>query len=193
MARRTAAEKAETHAAIVRQAARLFREHGSAVRIADVMQEIGLTHGGFYRHFETKDELIVEAVALALGELADRLVRAAEQAEPGQQLAAIIDAYLSPEHLAHPESWCALAALAGDLGRLPLRTRKRLDAALTGFMSRLVLYVPGATTDERRRNFLVLISGMAGAVAMLRAFGDKTMRETALATIREYYLRTFAG
>jgi len=134
MARRTAAEKADTHAAIVRQAAKLFRERGSGVGIADVMDDAGLTHGGFYRHFGNKDDLIVEAVSVALHELSERLTRAAERAEPGRELEAIITAYLSTDHLAHPESWCALAALAGDLGRLPSRARKRLDIALVEYI-----------------------------------------------------------
>ncbi len=193
MARRTSAEKADTHSAIVKQAAKLFLERGSGVGIADVMEDAGLTHGGFYRHFENKDDLIVEAVSLSLEQLAQRLTRAAERAEPGHELEAIITAYLSNEHLAHPESWCALAALAGDLGRLPARARKRLDAALSEYMGRLIGYMPGQTTDEKRRDFVVLISGMAGAIAMLRAFGDKAMREGALSMVRDYYLTTFAG
>jgi TetR/AcrR family transcriptional regulator, transcriptional repressor for nem operon len=192
MARRTASEKANTHAAIVKQAAKLFLEHGSAVGIADVMKDAGLTHGGFYRHFGNKDDLIAEAVSLALGDLSERLTRAAERAEPGHELEAIITAYLSTEHLAHPESWCAIAALAGDLGRLPSRTRKRLDIALAEYMARLIGYMPGSTSDEKRRNFIALISGMAGAVAMLRVFGDKTMREEGLQMLRGYYLKTFA-
>src|ERR1700758_107994 len=101
MARRTAAEKAETHAAIVKKAAKLFLEHGSGVGIADVMDDAGLTHGGFYRHFENKDDLVVEAVALALSDLSERLTRAAERAQPGHELEAIITTYLSTEHLAH--------------------------------------------------------------------------------------------
>lgn len=192
MARRTAAEKAGTHAQIVKQAAKLFLERGSGVGIADVMEDAGLTHGGFYRHFENKDDLIVEAVSLSLTELSERLVRAAERAQAGRELEAIISTYLSPEHLAHPESWCALAALAGDLGRLPARARKRLDATLAQYMQRLIGYMPGSSAEEKQRNFLVLISGMAGAVAMLRALGDKTMREAALSTVRDYYLKTFA-
>ena len=191
MARRTAAEKADTHAEIVRQAAKLFLERGSGVGIADVMEDAGLTHGGFYRHFENKDDLIVEAVSLSLQELSARLARAAENAKKGHELEAIINAYLSPEHLAHPESWCALAALSGDLGRLPARARKRLDNVLAQYMERLIGYMPGSSVEEKRRNFIVLISGMAGAIAMLRAFGDKATRESALSTVREYYVSTF--
>ncbi len=193
MARRTASEKAETHAAIVRKAAKLFLERGSGVGIADVMEDAGLTHGGFYRHFSTKDDLIVEAVTLSLADLSERLKKAAERAEPGNELKAIISAYLSVEHLAHPESWCAIAALAGDLGRLPLRLRKRLDAALADYMGNFVDYMPGVSSEERTKNFIVLISGMAGAIAMLRIMGDKATRDAALSMLREHYLKAFAA
>ena len=193
MARRTATEKSNTHAQIVREAANLFRAHGSAVGIADVMDGAGLTHGGFYRHFENKDELIVEAVSQALRDLSERLTHAAQRAERGRELEAIITTYLSSEHLAHPESWCALATLSGDLARLPSRVRKRLDVVLDEYMRRLIGYMPGSTLDEQRRNFVVLISGMAGAIAMIRVFGDKEMREGALSMVRDYYVKTFTG
>lgn len=192
MARRTAAEKADTHARIVKQAARVFRAHGSGVGIAEVMDEVGLTHGGFYRHFEGKEDLLVEAVSLSLHEIAERLVRAAENAEPGREREAIITTYLSPEHLAHPESWCAIAALAGDIGRAPVAVRKRIDAAMLAFMERLTPYMPGSTDEQRRAAFVVLLSGMSGAIAMIRAFGDKHMRESVLAVVREHYLGAFA-
>lgn len=193
MARTTSAQKTETHHRIIKHAAKAFRAHGGGVGIGDVMSDLGLTHGGFYRHFGSKDDLFVEAVSEAFEEVAERLVRAAQRAEPGREREAIIDAYLSPEHLAHPETWCAVAALAGDLGRAPLAVRKRLDAAMFAYMQRLAPYMSGATDDERRRNFIVLISGMAGAIMMIRTFGDKQMREQALAMARDYYLVAFAA
>jgi TetR/AcrR family transcriptional repressor of nem operon len=114
MARRSAAEKAETHERIVEHAAQAFREHGSGVGIGEVMKELGLTHGGFYRHFESKDDLLVAAISQALSEVADRLERIAEKVEPAKRLEAIITAYLSTEHLRHPETWCALALYGAD-------------------------------------------------------------------------------
>jgi TetR/AcrR family transcriptional repressor of nem operon len=193
MARRTAAEKAETHERIVEHAAKAFREHGSGVGIGEVMKELGLTHGGFYRHFESKDDLLVAAVSQALSDVADRLDRIAEKAEPSQQLASIITAYLSTEQLRHPETWCALATLASDIGRQSAAVRKRLDAALTDYMVRMAKYMPGGNEDERRGAFVVLFSGMSGAMAMARACGDKDMRERILSATRDFYLATFAA
>jgi TetR/AcrR family transcriptional repressor of nem operon len=176
---------------MVEHAAQAFRERGSGVGIAEVMKELGLTHGGFYRHFESKDDLLVAAISQALSEVADRLARIAEKVEPAEQLDAIITAYLSTEHLRHPETWCALATLAPDIGRQPAAVRKRLDAALAQYMQRMAKFMPGETDDERRKNFVILFSGMSGAMAMARACGDKDMRERILSTTRDHYLATF--
>jgi TetR/AcrR family transcriptional repressor of nem operon len=191
MARRSAADKAETHERIVEHAAQAFREHGSGVGIGEVMKELGLTHGGFYRHFESKDDLLVAAISQALSEVADRLARIAEKVEPAEQIGAIITAYLSTEHLRHPETWCALATLAPDIGRQTATVRKRLDAALAQYMQRMAKFMPGENDDERRKNFVILFSGMSGAMAMARACGDKDMRERILSATRDYYLATF--
>jgi TetR/AcrR family transcriptional repressor of nem operon len=192
VARRSAADKAETHERIIERASRAFREYGSGVGIGEVMKELGLTHGGFYRHFESKDDLLVEAIARSLDEVTERFDKIAKAAAPGKQLEAIITAYLSAEHLRHPETWCALATLAPDIGRQPAAVRKRVDLALQRYMARMAKYMPGATEDERRRNFVILFSGMSGAMALTRACGDKDMRERVLSTTRDYYLSTFA-
>ena len=192
MARRSAADKAETHEHILRQASRAFRSHGAAVGIGEVMKELGLTRGGFYRHFESKDELLIAAITLSLEEMGDKFERIATKAEPGKQLEAIITAYLSTEHLQHPETWCTLASLAPELGRQPAAVRKRLDGALAAYNERMAQFMPGETIEDRRRTFLILFPAMAGSIALMRSFGDKASRDRVLAITREYYLATFA-
>lgn len=191
MARRSAAAKAETHEQIVQHAAGVFRARGSSVGIGDVMQDLGLTHGGFYRHFATKDDLFVEAMTASLAEVAARLERAAQKS-PGRELAAVITTYLSLEHLRHPESWCVVATLAPEIARQPPGIRKRINVAMRAHMQRLARFVPGAEA-ERVKKFVVLYSGMAGAMAMARAMGDRTTREFILTSARDYYLSAFAG
>jgi TetR/AcrR family transcriptional repressor of nem operon len=193
MARRTASEKAATHERILRHAARSFRKEGSAVGIGEVMKDLGLTHGGFYRHFASKDDLLVDAFSLALADVAERLEKAALKAPAGEQLRAIITTYLSVEHLAHPETWCALATLAPDMSRLPPSIRKRLESALVAYMERLLAFMPGRTEQERRGTFLVLISGMAGAIALIRVFAERETRERMLDIARGYYLKAFSA
>src|SRR5258708_32270300 len=93
-------QKAETHQKILSAAARSFREHGSEANgIARLMKELGLTHGGFYRHFDSKDDLYAEALAQGFKEVGDRLTAVAEAAPKAQELRAIIERYLSVEHL----------------------------------------------------------------------------------------------
>ena len=192
MSRRSAAEKAQTREQILRRASQAFREYGSGVGIGEVMKELGLTHGGFYRHFESKDELLIEAISLGLAEIADKLDRIAQQAEPGRELEAIITSYLSQEHLRHPETWCALATLAPDIARQSAALRKRLEGAMMGYMQKMAKYMPGSSDQERAATFLILFSGMAGAMAMARAMGDKDLREQMLSLSRDYYIKTFA-
>ena len=192
MPRRSAADKEKTHQQILRHASREFRSRGSAVGIADVMKELGLTHGGFYRHFGSKDDLFVDAIALSFREVGDRLERAAEAAPQGEQTAAIITAYLSKQHLKEPETWCALASLAPDIARMPAPIRKRMDAATMLYMERMSKYMRGADAQEKRKNFLLLFSGMAGAIAVIRSLGDPGMRDQALSLARDHYLQTFS-
>ena len=191
MARRSAAEKAETHEQILQRASEIFRARGSGVGIGDVMKELGLTHGGFYRHFASKEALLIEAVAQSLTEIADKLEKIAEKAPPGTELAAIISAYLSTEHLRHPESWCVLATLAPELGRLPANVRKKLDAAMLRYMHRLARFMPGSTDADRAKAFMLLFSGMAGTIAMTRVLSDPRDREQTLAMARDHYLKSF--
>ena len=192
MPKRSAADTARTHESILQHASQTFREQGSSVGINELMNALGLTRGGFYRHFESKDALFIEAVALGLDEMAQRLVQAAQTAPPGQQLSAIITTYLSPAHLQHPETWCVLAVLAPEIARLPVGVRQQLDGAMQRYMEALAPYMPGDTPQEKSQQFLLLMSGMAGAIAMLRVFSNEGTREQMLTLTRDHYLRVFA-
>src|SRR5690242_20019000 len=111
-----AEQKSATREKILATAARSFREHGSEMSgIGPVMKELGLTKGGFYRHFESKDDLYATAVARAFEELGNRSVAIAEAAPKGGELRAVIEHYLSPEHLNAPGAGCPLAALGPEI------------------------------------------------------------------------------
>ena len=191
MARRSVAEKAETHDKILRHASRAFRARGSTVGIGELMKDLDLTNGGFYKHFASKDDLFIDAVVESLRQIGERFEAIAERAAKNKRLEAIITAYLSKEHLLHPESWCTLAAMAPDIARQPVAVRKKIDAALVLYMQRIAKYMPGDTEQEQRKNFILLFSGMAGALAMARAFGDSGIRDQVLAMTQNYYLTTF--
>jgi TetR/AcrR family transcriptional repressor of nem operon len=187
-------QKAETHERILAAAARSFRAHGSEKNgIGRVMKELGLTKGGFYRHFKSKGDLYACAVARAFGEVADQMVAVAEAAPKGQELRALIERYLSPGHASHPEMGCPLAMMSGEFSRQPLAVRKRLDRSMQAYRDRLIPYVPGATVEEKRRRFSILFSGMAGALVNARALVDPKRRDDMLAAARDFYLKAFVS
>src|ERR1700739_295846 len=110
--------KAETHQKIVKDASRRVRAEGlNGAAVAAVMRDTGLTHGGFYKHFESKDDLLAESVSEAFHEIIDTLVGAAQYARTGEGGKSIVKAYLRPEMCEHPERGCPLPALGTELAR----------------------------------------------------------------------------
>src|SRR5690348_4364118 len=110
--RYSAEHKQETRERIVRAASRHFRRHGrEGVAIADLMRKLNLTHGGFYRHFGSKEQLYVEAFERALEETRRAMMQAAAK-QPGAELRAAIEHYLSLDHCSNPADGCPVAALS---------------------------------------------------------------------------------
>src|SRR5499426_1133141 len=112
--------KAETRERIVRAAARAIRKRGyEGVAVAEVMKDAGLTHGGFYAHFESRDALLAAAAEQAGAESNERLSRAIASAKPGEELTALVDTYLSERHVTAPEEGlgCAIAAAGSEVPR----------------------------------------------------------------------------
>jgi TetR/AcrR family transcriptional repressor of nem operon len=177
---------------IVQAASRRFRGRGGeGVAIADLMHELRLTHGGFYRHFRGKQDLFNEAFLAAAAETRARMKAAAENAAPGHELEAIVTTYLSPGHCEHPSHGCPIAALAAEISRHPRSTKTTLDRALRESAAGVALFMPGRTPSERERNAVVLLAGMAGTLMMARATADEDMRRDLLATARNFYIRSF--
>src|ERR1700752_1153445 len=111
----SAEHKAQSHENILSMAARSFREHGGDTSgIGTLMKKVGLTKGGFYRHFESKDDLFVQAVARAIDEMASGMLEVAQSVPEGQGLRAIIERYLSPRHANSPGMGCVFAALGPE-------------------------------------------------------------------------------
>src|SRR5215831_2694825 len=142
--------KAQSHENILSVAARSFRERGGdSSGIGTVMKKVGLTKGGFYRHFKSKDDLLVEAVARAFDEMGRGMMEVARSAPEGQVLRAMIEHYLSARHANSPGTGCVLSALAPELARRPLSVRKRIEASLDAYRERLLPFVPGQTREEK--------------------------------------------
>jgi TetR/AcrR family transcriptional regulator, transcriptional repressor for nem operon len=181
--------KQQTRERIVRAAARRFRSRGSdGAGIGDLMRDLRLTHGGFYRHFDSKERLFAEAFELSLQEVADRVTRAVEGAAPGGELKALIDAYLDIRHCDDVAGGCPVAALASEVARRPRGVRGPFLQALRAHISRMAHYVPARTEEERRGKTIALFSGMAGTLAVARAFTDEQDRRRILDGAREFFL-----
>jgi TetR/AcrR family transcriptional repressor of nem operon len=185
--------KAENHERILASAARSFRERGGdSSGIGTVMKKVGLKKGGFYRHFKSKDDLFVEAVARALDETGRGMEEVAKSAPEGQALRAIIERYLSAGHANSPGTGCVRAALGPEIARKPLPVRKRIEALLEAYRERLQPFMPGQTRDERLGKIRLLFSSMAGVLMMIRVTPDPQMREQRLMEARNFFIKSFA-
>lgn len=184
--------KAQSRENILSVAARSFREHGSDTSgIGTVMKKVGLTKGGFYRHFKSKDDLFVEAVTRAFDEMGERMVEIAQSAPEGQALRAIIERYLSVAHANAPGAGCVLAALAPELARKPVAVRRRIEATLEAYRERLLPFMPGRTREEKLAKIRVLFSSMAGALMTARITSDPQKREQRLKEARNFFIKSF--
>jgi TetR/AcrR family transcriptional repressor of nem operon len=187
-----AEHKEETRARIVRTASREFRRSGGAgIGIAGLMKELSLTHGGFYRHFKSKDQLFAEAVDEAFEDVSAKLMRAAAHSR-GREIEAVVDAYLNDSHCAHPAEGCPIASLAADVARQPRKVRLAMEGALERYAERFAPFCAGRTEGERRRNAILLFAGMAGTLTLARATADESLRASILESAREFYKRSFA-
>jgi TetR/AcrR family transcriptional repressor of nem operon len=192
--RYSAEHKARSHEKILSMAARSFRERGGdSSGIGTVMKKVGLKKGGFYRHFSSKDDLFVEAVARALDETGRGMELVAKSAPEGQALRAIIERYLSLGHLNSPGSGCVRAALGPELARKPVSVRKRIEILLEAYRERLAPFFPGKTREERLAECRLLFPSMAGVLMMVRVSPDPQTRETRLAEARMFFIKTFAA
>jgi TetR/AcrR family transcriptional repressor of nem operon len=184
--------KAKNHENILSVAARSFREHGGDTSgIGTVMKKVGLAKGGFYRHFKSKDDLFVEAVARALDQTGTAMVECAKSAPNGQALRAIIERYLSPGHANSPGTGCVRAALGPELARKPLPVRKRIEALLEAYRDRLLPFIPGQTREQKQIKARFLFPSMAGVLMMVRVIPDPKKREQRLLEARNFFINCF--
>jgi TetR/AcrR family transcriptional regulator, transcriptional repressor for nem operon len=185
--------KAQNHENILSVAARSFREHGGdSSGIGSVMKKVGLTKGGFYRHFKSKDDLFVEAVGRAFDEMGRNMVEVAKSAPEGQSLRAIIEHYLSSRHVSSPGTGCVFSALGPELARKPAGVRRRIEASLEAYRERLLPFMPGQTKEEKLAKFRLLLPSMAGVLTMARVTSDSRRREQMLMEARNFFVKSFA-
>ena len=184
--------KAEVHRKILKDASRRVRAEGiTGAAVSSVMRDAGLTHGGFYKHFGSKDELLSESLSEAFQEVADRLTQAAEKSQPVTAWKAVVKAYLSPEHCDHTERGCPLAALAPELARAGPAMKAPIRGELLKYKNRMLPFMPGRRVADKERAFFAIFSTMIGAVAIARILPDQAARARVLASARDFLLSNF--
>jgi len=168
------ADKDESHDRIVQVAAARFRETGvDGVGVADLMKEAGLTHGGFYRHFDSRDELVAEAIERALQD-GGRAVEAVTNSKQSP-LTALVDAYLSTAHRDGLATSCAVTTLAGDVARSNDRARSAYTRQVGTYLELLIRLIPPDKHRSRRTKAIAALSTLVGAVSMARAVNDERL------------------
>lgn len=179
--RMTNERKAETRERILAAAGELFRSHGiDAVGVDAIMHKAGLTHGGFYAHFVSKEALVAEVSAAALARSAARWERISQATDPVGALGRILDSYLDPVHVAAAEQGCVLAALGPEIAR-----RHGARPAITTSIRRMLDVLARCLPGQRRQRAMTTLSAMVGAVVLARLCDDPELAEEILASARQ--------
>ncbi|WP_263409824.1 TetR/AcrR family transcriptional regulator [Terriglobus tenax] len=184
--------KTRTRDRIVRNAARQLRAEGlSGSGVASVMKASGLTVGGFYKHFHSKDELVADAIAQGFAEFDDKANSILLDVPQEDRWKEMVRRYLSLEHCDHPEIGCPVAALAPEIARAEVSVRQRAADLIQERKDQLLQMMPGATATERERNFFILLSAMAGAISVARIHPEAADRQKILQEMQDHLLRSF--
>jgi TetR/AcrR family transcriptional repressor of nem operon len=174
-------EAAANRKRIVEVASQLFREKGfDGIGVADLMKSAGMTHGGFYGHFKSKDHLAEEACGSAADRAVERWTKVAK--EGGNAFAALVKNYLSEERVTTPASSCMFAALGSDAARQGKQVRRVFADGFERLIDVLADAAPGRTKAEKRRRATASFAEMVGAMVLARAVGDPELGSEILRT-----------
>lgn len=186
----------ENRERILTSAARLFRERGIGGAAVDaITEEAGLTHGGLYSQFGSKEAIAAEAIRFALGRGRHVWQRLMERHPGKNALPAIVDSYLSQAHRDSPGNGCVVAALGTDIARQPRRVRQAFTRQLKDDFEFLSQMMPDAGHSDRYEDAIAAFASMAGALILARAvddeaFSDLILRSTAKRVIKRARIRT---
>ena len=181
--------KLETHARIVKKASVRLREKGAhGVGVADLMKEAGLTHGGFYAHFDSREALVIEAFAYAMDRSTERWRNLAEATPPEKRLATIVNSYLTPAHRDDPGSGCAVPTLGAEIARESPKTRKAFSAKLEQMVDMVAEQIPDVPRKAARKQAMAVIATMMGTLVLARVAGNGDFSDNILGAGREALL-----
>jgi TetR/AcrR family transcriptional repressor of nem operon len=175
-------QMAENRRRILDAAGRLFRAKGfDAVSVAEVMKAAGLTHGGFYAHFESREALVVEAFALAMDRTIVHWSDRVKGMPPEQRFEAVVKGYLSSFHRDNRARGCALPALGADIARSSPKARRTFGRKFGEMIDMIARLLPDMPPEEARQTATSALATMMGAIVLARAVGDKGMSDDILA------------
>ena len=178
--------KLETHARIVKKASVRLREKGAhGIGVADLMKDAGLTHGGFYAHFDSREALVIEAFSYAMDRSTERWRKLAEQTPPEKRMATIVETYLTPLHRDDPGHGCAVTALGAEIARESPKTRKAFAAKLEQMVDMLAEQIPDVPRKAARKQALATLSSMVGALMLARIAGTGELSDEILGAGRD--------
>lgn len=178
--------KARARERILAAAARAIRAEGpERIGVASVMKEAGLTHGGFYAHFASKEDLVAEAVAAMFEGPYSRFASETEGRAPAGALSAYVDFYLSPAHRDAPERGCPLPALSGEMVRLPEAARSRFAEGADRLRAGLAALLAEMGREEPEALAASVGAELVGAIAMARTVTDRARSDAMLAASRK--------
>jgi TetR/AcrR family transcriptional repressor of nem operon len=181
--------KLETHARIVRKASVRLREKGAhGIGVADLMKEAGLTHGGFYAHFDSRDDLVIEAFTHAMDRSTERWRKLAEQTPREKRFATIVNSYLTSLHRDDPGRGCAIPTLGAEIARESSRTRRVFAGRLDQMIDMIANQIPNLPRKAARKRATAAIATMIGTLVMARVAGSGDFSDEILGAGREALL-----
>jgi TetR/AcrR family transcriptional repressor of nem operon len=181
--------KLETHARIVKKASVRLREKGAhGIGVADLMKEAGLTHGGFYAHFDSREALVIEAFTHAMDRSTERWRKLAEQTPPEKRLAMIVNTYLTPLHRDDPGHGCSVPALGAEIARESPKTRRAFAGRLEQMIDTLAAQLPGIPRKAARKQAMAAIATMMGTLVLARVAGGGDFSDELLGAGRDAVL-----
>jgi TetR/AcrR family transcriptional regulator, transcriptional repressor for nem operon len=181
--------KQETHDRIVKKASVRLREKGAhGIGVADLMKEAGLTHGGFYAHFDSRDALVIEAFNYAMERSTERWRKLAEGIAPDKRFASIVEAYLTPLHRDDPGHGCAITSLGAEIARESPRTRKAFAAKIEDMIDMMSDHLPDVPRKTARKQAIAALATMMGTLVLSRIAGSGEFSDEVLAAGRETVL-----
>jgi TetR/AcrR family transcriptional repressor of nem operon len=190
------AGKVHNHERILRIAARMFREKGlEGLSIATLMQKAGLSHGGFYKHFTSRDDLLTQALKIALAEAdePEKYVKYLAPVEPGEMtFDTYVRAYLGKIHRDDPGSACAVGTLVSDAGRAGKDVKDLYTARVQKNLAGLIALMGGTPGESGRSAALVVFSALVGSFALARAISDRTLSDDLLKAVQDFVLTGFS-